>query len=147
MLQKDAKKRALMLRNTPKSAHFYQLFTRFSHPICVFRLTHPAQTAHFHPRNTQYDLIIYAKQTQFAGYPATKKCKTNPISTGERRETRDERRINMQNSSFVVVLRRTDKPNLPNGQMNLNTVITRDYESKHLRGREKNKPNFNKGLT
>ncbi len=34
-----------------------------------------------------------------------------------------------------------NKPNLPDAQMNVNTVITKDYENEHLRWRRENKPN------
>jgi len=53
-----------------------------------------------------------------------------------------------------------NKPNFPDAQMNVNKVLTKDYENKRLRGRRKNKANqsqfpksqneikllFNKGL-
>ena len=34
-----------------------------------------------------------------------------------------------------------NKPNLPDAQMNVSSVITKDYENVHLLGRRKNKPN------
>jgi len=36
-----------------------------------------------------------------------------------------------------------NKPNLLNAQMNVNTVITKDYENERLRTRRKNKPKTN----
>jgi len=68
--------------------------------------------------------------------------------------------LHLSRTLYKSALFMQNKPNFPDAQMNVNKVLTKDYENKRLRGRRKNKANqsqfpksqneikllFNKGL-
>jgi len=78
---------------------------------------------------------FYAKQTQFAGYSNERKCCCNKVLCQYTpSQTRAKQTQYKPNTNPI-------KPNLLNAQMNVNKVLTKDYENKSNSTLNENKPN------